>query len=95
LKGGLFENALLLELMKTMYNKGEKPEFYYWRESNGKEIDLLIEDGLKLHRLEMKYSNTFDSSFMQNINIFNAQEKCQKEITIYFWAIILTKKELI
>ncbi len=78
LKGGLFENALLLELMKTMYNKGEKPEFYYWRESNGKEIDLLIEDGLKLHRLEMKYSNTFDSSFMQNINIFNAQEKMPK-----------------
>ena len=26
----------------------------------------------------MKYSNTFDSSFMQNINIFNAQEKMPK-----------------
>jgi predicted AAA+ superfamily ATPase len=78
LKGALFENAIIVELMKAKYNKGERPEFYYWRESNGAEIDLLMEVGTQLNRVEIKYSNTFDSSFMKNISIFNSLDKTPK-----------------
>ena len=37
-----------------------------------------MEVGMQLNRVEIKYSNTFDSSFMKNISIFNSLDKTPK-----------------
>ncbi len=56
--GAIFENGVILELMKTLFNKGERPQFYFWRDSNGKEMDLIIDQNGQMIPLEIKSSQT-------------------------------------
>ncbi len=69
-KGALFENLIITELLKIVYNKGELPNFYYWRDSNDNEIDLLIEEANKIKTVEIKSSSTFNTSFLKGAEYF-------------------------
>ena len=44
LYGALFENFVINEFQKFYYNRVIEPELYFWRDKNGKEIDLIIEN---------------------------------------------------
>jgi uncharacterized protein len=48
LVGNLFENLVVLEVLKTQYNQGRMAQLYFYRDSNGKEVDLLIPSGREL-----------------------------------------------
>jgi predicted AAA+ superfamily ATPase len=67
-KGALFENYALLEIMKSHKNKGLNRNYYFWRDSNGNEIDLIIEKGLKIQCVEMKSSETVKSEFLKSLH---------------------------
>jgi predicted AAA+ superfamily ATPase len=41
--GYLFENHIILEFLKSQFNKGNSPRINFWRENEKKEIDLLWE----------------------------------------------------
>lgn len=57
-KGAIFENYVLLEILKSQHAQGNHLDMYYWRDTNQNEIDLLIVDGQKIHCIEMKASLT-------------------------------------
>jgi predicted AAA+ superfamily ATPase len=57
-KGAIFENYVLLEILKSQHAQGNQLDMYYWRDTNQNEIDLLIVDGQKIHCIEMKASLT-------------------------------------
>jgi len=42
LVGGIFENMVVIELLKARLNRGAMANLYYYRDSNGNEIDLLV-----------------------------------------------------
>lgn len=67
-KGALFENYALLEIIKNHKNKGINRNYYFWRDSNGNEIDLIIERGLKIQCVEMKASSTVKSEFLKALH---------------------------
>ncbi|MBU1200603.1 DUF4143 domain-containing protein, partial [Patescibacteria group bacterium] len=46
-------------------------KFYYFRDSKGVEIDLLIDKGGELLPIEIKASATFNGTYMENIKYFN------------------------
>lgn len=58
LRGSIFETFIISELIKSKLNKGEKPSFFFWRDSNGNEIDLIAERGTKLQPIEIKSGRT-------------------------------------
>jgi len=58
LRGSLFETFIVSELIKSRLNLGEKPSFFFWRDSNGNEVDLIIEQGIKLIPVEIKSGRT-------------------------------------
>ena len=58
LRGSLFETFIISELVKSKLNKGEKPSFSFWRDSNGNEIDLIVEQGIRLQPIEIKSGRT-------------------------------------
>jgi predicted AAA+ superfamily ATPase len=62
LQGSLFENFIITELIKRYYNRGIRPNIYFWRESNGIEVDCLIEHGNEIFPIEIKSTQTFSSS---------------------------------
>jgi uncharacterized protein len=67
-KGAIFENFGVLELMKTYRNQGLYNPFYYWCDSNGNEIDLIIEDGNSVKLIEMKASETVKSEYLKSLH---------------------------
>jgi len=69
-KGAIFENLVILEVMKMHYNQGRRPQLYYWRDSNQNEVDLLIQDGMKLHAVEIKSGKTINSDFFKGLTYF-------------------------
>lgn len=54
MNGALLENYTVSEVMKSYQNAGQEPFLYYYRDSDAKEIDLLLEQDGKLHPLEIK-----------------------------------------
>lgn len=67
-KGAIFENFAVLEIMKNYKNNGLSNPFYYWRDSNGNEIDLIIEDGNKVKLIEMKASQTVKAEYLKSLH---------------------------
>ncbi|MCM1261708.1 MAG: DUF4143 domain-containing protein [Butyrivibrio sp.] len=49
-----FETYVVSEIVKSYYNKGKHPDLYYYRDIDGKEIDLLFVEGDKIYPIEIK-----------------------------------------
>jgi uncharacterized protein len=58
LRGNIFETFIISELVKSQFNRGERPAFFFWRDSNGNEVDLIIEQGTQLMPIEIKSGKT-------------------------------------
>ncbi|MBN1663100.1 MAG: ATP-binding protein [Deltaproteobacteria bacterium] len=58
LRGNLFETFVISELIKSQLNRGGKPSLFFWRDSNGNEVDLIVEVGPKLMPVEIKSGRT-------------------------------------
>ena len=68
LKGAIFENLAMGELLKSRYNIGREPNLYFYREQSGIEVDAIMMEGTSLHLYEMKAGKTFRHDFMENMN---------------------------
>jgi predicted AAA+ superfamily ATPase len=86
-RGSLFENMVIIELMKNRFNRNVRPDFYFWKDSNQVEVDLVSLEGLETQLFEMKYSFTPKSEFFKGIQSFrnNAPEhrKSGKNVIVY------------
>lgn len=58
LRGSIFETFIISELIKSKLNRGERPDFSFWRDSNGNEVDLIIEQENRLTPVEIKSGRT-------------------------------------
>ena len=65
--GIIFENLVIAELFKFKSHSQSEQEMYYFRDSNGLEVDLLEVDGFKTTMMEMKSSKTFRPKFLENM----------------------------
>lgn len=70
MRGHLFENMIITEILKARFNKGINGGIYFYRDSNGNEIDLLIKQGSKYSCYEIKSSATFHPDFARGIRYF-------------------------
>ncbi len=71
LRGHLYENLVISEVIKGALNCGLRPEVYFYRASHGKEVDLIIRENGKLTPVEIKSSSTFSGSFVKSIEHFH------------------------
>jgi len=78
LYGNIFENWVVSEKLKSIYNKGESSNIYFWRGQNGLEIDLLEENASELIASEIKSAQTFTKEFKKNLNSFAELQKSKK-----------------
>ena len=73
LRGGLFENLAIVEAHKRSLNRGERPQYWFWRDFAGLEVDLLSEDGQNGFSVaEIKSSQTIGSEMFAGLEKFNA-----------------------
>ncbi len=71
-RGSLFENMVIVELLKNRWNSDRPTEFYFWQDSNKQEVDLIEIEGLKTHLYEMKYSYTVTPKFFKWLQRFRS-----------------------
>ena len=67
LRGSVFETFIVAELRKARLNAGERPGMFFWRDSNGNEVDVIIEQGLKLAAIEVKSGMTVARDFFSGL----------------------------
>lgn len=84
LRGGLFENLIVLEKMKQSYNAGKRPSLYFYRDART-EVDLVEHKNGKLFPTEIKSCATFHSDFCKNLDKFATlyQDMCTSPTVIY------------
>lgn len=71
MRGAIFENWVITEKIKSEFNQGLEPHFYFWRDVSGHEIDLVIDEGTSLFPIEIKSSQTFNSDFTKELSYLN------------------------
>ena len=68
LRGNLFENMVIADILKNDFNKGIiEPSVTFWRDSVGNEVDLIHRDGDRVDAYEIKSAETFNESFTHGL----------------------------
>lgn len=63
MRGHLFENLIVMELLKRRLNKGKESDLYFYRDSNQNEIDILKGNPDSMEAIEIKSSMTYSPDF--------------------------------
>jgi hypothetical protein len=72
MSGAILETYMLIEIIKSYWHNGKTPHFYFYRDRDNKEIDLLIEQDGTLYPVEFKKTS---SPSLNAANHFYALEK--------------------
>ncbi|MEX0619482.1 MAG: ATP-binding protein [Pseudohongiellaceae bacterium] len=84
LVGAIFENLVVIECLKSQLNRGDNANLYFFRDSNGVEVDLLIPRGSELTAMEIKSSSTFRTGFLAPLKkLEKATGKLRQGIVVY------------
>ena len=67
MRGPLFENLAICELLKRRYNEGKDARLFFYREKSGVEVDVVEEEGSCIHLYEVKAGATLRSNYMDNM----------------------------
>lgn len=70
IKGALFENMMITEYVKRMYHRDDIQDIWFWRDSAGHEVDLLISKHLSLDLIEFKATHTIMSGLFKGLTFF-------------------------
>ena len=66
LRGALFETLIVSEFLKTKCNQGLPTDLYFWRDNNGREVDLIFEHEKSLQLVEIKSGQTVTSDMIKS-----------------------------
>ena len=83
LKGNLFENFIISEMIKNRFNRNEPDNLYFWRDNTGNEIDVLIDEGGQLYPIEIKSGKTITPDYFKGISFWNKLTGQQQGTVIY------------
>ena len=83
LRGALFENLIIIELLKRRYNLGKRSNLYFWRDKLGNEVDCILNFSDKLIPIEIKSAQTFDRSFIKNLEYYKKLSDSKDLYLIY------------
>ena len=73
LMGNLFENLVVSEALKARYNNGAEPNLYFFRNSKGLEIDIILKENKILNLFEVKSGKALNDEFTKNMEKFRSQ----------------------
>ncbi len=85
MRGAIFENFVVMEALKKRYNEGKESNLYFYRDSNQKEVDLLMKRNDGLVGVEIKSAMTYNSDFERVLKSFDSlvKESIVKKAIVY------------
>jgi len=82
-RGSLFENLIILEALKARLNQGHEPHLYFWRDSTGREVDLIEEWAGTTRAFEIKASQTARQEDGENLRYLAKLMPAMKSHIVY------------
>lgn len=67
MRGNLFENYVVMEAVKHRMNAGREGGIYFYRDSNGNEVDLLLKEEGEIKAYEIKSAQTYTGAFSHTL----------------------------
>ena len=67
MRGAIFENMIVMECLKHRFNQGKEGNVYFYRDSNGQEVDILLKEEGQLTAIEVKSSMTYHPDFAKSL----------------------------
>ena len=82
--GALFENMVIVDLIKNFHAQGQRPMLTFFRDTNKNEVDLIIEANGKIIPIEIKAAETMNSRSFATLTWLQEQMKNEQNgIVIY------------
>ena len=70
LRGNIFESFIVAEHIKSRLHAGRRPNAFFWRNSTGHEVDLILEADAQLFAVEIKSGETLNEDFFKGLRYF-------------------------
>ncbi|HOE94636.1 MAG TPA: DUF4143 domain-containing protein, partial [Candidatus Cryptobacteroides sp.] len=67
MRGTIFENMLVMDVIKHRFNQGRDNGVFFYRDSNQNEVDILLKQEGLITAIEVKSSMTYSTSFEKSI----------------------------
>jgi predicted AAA+ superfamily ATPase len=98
LRGELFENFAISEYLKHKANTQSNAEFFFWRDQAGREVDLLVEQGLSISAIEFKAGKTIADDYVKNLaylqSLFTDAHVSLKPLVVYAGDLAQTRSNI-
>ncbi len=85
LRGSLFENLMISEILKKFFNSGLDPTVFFYRDKHGNEVDALLHISRELIPIEIKSSETYRSEFLKSLDYFRKiyNQRIRQSMLVY------------
>ena len=84
LLGSIVETYVISEIYKNFLNNGLDTDFYYWRDQNGNEIDLIIDiEASNNVAIEIKAGQTINNKMLSTLSKWSTMSENSQLILIY------------
>lgn len=90
MSGAIFETYVVAEILKSYWHNGQEANLYFYRDTDQKEVDLLIESNNTLYPIEIKKTATPSKTAVRS---FDVLDKLNKQIG-HGAVICLTEKNI-
>lgn len=92
--GNFFENFVVVEIIKSYYNKGElRPPVYFYRDKEKREIDLIIEENGKLYPIEIKKTAKPSKEMIDNFKVLEGVKEIGEGAIICMYERVMSLDE--
>jgi predicted AAA+ superfamily ATPase len=72
--GAFFETYVVTEILKSFLFRGRRPSLWFFRDQQGHEVDLLIEEGDSLYPVEIKRTRKVQQQDLRGIRFLREQQ---------------------
>jgi len=81
--GAIFENWCISEIRKNIFNRGDADGMFFFRDSAGNEIDLILEKETGPLAIEIKSSSTSMANQLNGLKFWNKYQKGSQGILLH------------
>jgi hypothetical protein len=71
-RGAIFENMVVMELLKKRYNQGLHSNLNFFRDKTGNEVDVVMDQGGSIIPIEIKSAQTPHHDFCRGLKVIRA-----------------------
>lgn len=85
LRGSLFENMVINDMLKQGTNKGEDEQLFFYRDKSQREVDVLRVQPDGVEAYEIKAAQTYNTDFFANLNYLRSllKDRLLKTMVVY------------